>query len=86
MDQQQKLWHELETSLTALVRGIDFSVRNREIVENLIQNCEYGVALEWLYSAITECAIPMSQVQQREIERLAEKMELTLIPNPNKSV
>lgn len=70
----------LETSLTSLVGSMSTGLydKNCEILIDFIENREFGVALEWLYSIVIERNLQLSKQQQSELRQLAEFMKVDL--------
>lgn len=56
----------------------DLARRDQEILINFIENREYGVALEWLRSVIVEQPVQLTVRQAKEMQRLAELMNIKL--------
>jgi hypothetical protein len=77
---RKELWLHLEQSLTSLVNSITTGLddESREIVIDFIEDREFGVALEWLYSIIVERNLLLSEQQNHEINRLAALMKIDL--------
>ena len=78
---RNELWHELEKSLKSLVISIsstELDKHNRDLLDEFVENREYGIALEWLHSLIVERSIQLSLQQEKEIQRLAQLMEIDL--------
>jgi hypothetical protein len=80
MMDRNELWLHLEQSLTSLVNSIVTGLddKNRAILIDFIENREFGVALEWLYSIIVERNLLLSEQQDQEIKRLAALMKIDL--------
>ena len=78
---RNELWHELEKSLKSLVISIsstELDKQNRDLLDEFVETREYGIALEWLHSLIVERSIQLSLQQEKEIQRLAQLMEIDL--------
>ena len=77
---RNKAQHYLEESLTKLIGSMQANLdeTNREILINFLDNREFGVALEWLYSIVLERHLQLSEWQQLEVERLADFMGIDL--------
>jgi hypothetical protein len=77
---RNELWLHLEQSLTSLVNSMMTGLddKNRELLTDFIENREFGVALEWLYSIIIRCNLVLSDQQNHEIKRLAALMKIDL--------
>jgi len=59
---RNELWHELEKSLKSLVISIsstELDKHNRDLLDEFVENREYGIALEWLHSLIVERSIQL---------------------------
>lgn len=80
MNKRQEIWQELEKSLMSLLESLsaDLARRDQEILINFIENREYGVALEWLRSVIVEQPVQLTVRQAKEMQRLAELMNIKL--------
>ena len=80
MDDRQERWRQLEKSLTSLVGSMSSKLgdQDRELLNDFIENREYGVALEWLYSTVVEENIQLDPDQEAEIKRLAQIMDIDL--------
>jgi hypothetical protein len=76
----QQLRQELERSMTPLVESLsaELQPKDKERLIDFIENYEYGVALEWLYSIVVERSIQLTLPQQQEIQRLAQRMGIDL--------
>ena len=78
---RNELWHELEKSLKSLVISIsstELDKHNRDLLDEFVENREFGIALEWRHSLIVERSIQLSLQQEKEIQRLAQLMEIDL--------
>lgn len=75
-----RLWGELEAELTSLVDGLASAIddKNVGLLRDLIENREYGVALECLYSIVTERKVELSAEQAAACRRSAAKMGIDL--------
>ncbi len=51
---------------------------NLELLRDFVLNNEYGVALEWLHAVLHKRSISVSETQNRAIEGLATRMDITL--------
>jgi mRNA-degrading endonuclease YafQ of YafQ-DinJ toxin-antitoxin module len=73
-------WRRLGEALTNLVGSMSsqLSLRDHKLLTEFIENREFGVALEWLYSSIVENDLRPSSSQQLEIQRLAKMMDIDL--------
>jgi hypothetical protein len=73
-------WSELESALNALVDGLAAVIDDKSInlLRDFIENREYGVALEWLYSIVTERQIELSAEQAAACQKLAARMGIEL--------
>ena len=62
-----RLWDELEAALNALVDGLASMIddKNASLLRDFIENREYGVALEWLHSIVTERMILVNTLAAR---------------------
>jgi len=78
MAKRTELWAQLEISLSRLVESLALELddNNLELLRDFIANREYGVALEWLQSAIKNNPIHISPEQEKEIRHLAKIMEI----------
>jgi hypothetical protein len=72
--------------MTPLVESLsaELQPKDKEILIDFIENYEYGVALEWLYSIVVERSIQLTLPQQQEIQRLAQRMGIDLSQFENK--
>jgi hypothetical protein len=52
--------------------------KNLELLEDFIENREFAVAVEWLYSTIKERSIALSAQQQNELGALAASLDIDL--------
>jgi hypothetical protein len=79
-DSRIEHWEHLANSLTSLLRSLTDLLDSRTvgIVDEFVQNREYGVALEWLVDAISQQGIVLSAAQQQEFARLAKLMNIEL--------
>jgi hypothetical protein len=79
MDRNELRLH-LEQSLTSLVNSITTGLddENRATVIDFIENREYRLALEWLYSIVVERNLLLSEQQSHEVKRLAALMKIDL--------
>ena len=84
-DLKKSVWNkngrELEKELTLLLNGLASSVEENIFldVQDFIENREYGVALEWLYSAaVVRLKTPLSPFQAQKFTELADRMEIDL--------
>lgn len=75
-----RLWDEMEAALTSLVDGLVSTIddKNVGLLMDFIENREYGVALEWLHSIVTERKIELSAEQAAACQRLAARMGIDL--------
>jgi hypothetical protein len=81
MTARDELRRELAQSLTSLINSIsptEIDKHNRDLLGEFVDNCEFGVALEWLRSLIVERSIQLSFQQEQEIQRLAQRMKIYL--------
>jgi hypothetical protein len=81
MDARDELRRELDGSLKSLINSIssvEIDQKNRELLAELVENFEYGVALEWLRSLIVDRKIQLSPGQDQEMRRLAQRMKIDL--------
>jgi hypothetical protein len=81
MEDRDKHWAMLEAELTALLNSFASSIDTETfgLVQDFIENREYGVALEWLYLVVVvESKLPLSPLQARKIDELAGVMEIDL--------
>jgi hypothetical protein len=81
MNGRDELRRELQNSLKSLVNSIsstELDKHNRDLIDEFLENYEYGVALEWLHSLIVERSIPLSFQQEQEIQRVAQHMKIDL--------
>ena len=81
MSARDELRDELQRSLTALITSIastEIDRHNRDLLADLVENSEFGVALEWLHALIVERNIQLSSGQERELQSLAQRMKIDL--------
>jgi hypothetical protein len=71
---------KLKREMNALVQPTSgmLSDKDREIINDLIQNYEYSVALEWFCSAVTSNGLQLSPEQRAEVRRLVRVMKIDL--------
>jgi hypothetical protein len=71
---------DLDQSLKAIFASLADQIdpKNRELLEEFVENREYGVALEWFHSLVTERNIELSLVHRLEVKRLADVMKIDL--------
>jgi hypothetical protein len=80
MSSRQELWKELERRITSLIDALAPWLKEDDLVllRDFVENREYGVALEWLASIVSDRGIALGADQAREVEALAEEMKLDL--------
>ena len=81
MSARDELRDELQRSLTALITSIastEIDRHNRDLLADLVENYEFGVALEWLHALIVERNIQLSSGQEWELQSLAQRMKIDL--------
>jgi hypothetical protein len=73
-------WQQLEVSLLSLLCSVapQLKPESCQVVRDLIENREYGVALEWLTDAALAQGIRLSDSQLIEVDRMAKLMKLDL--------
>jgi hypothetical protein len=73
-------WLKLEVGLTDFLDTLKPSLDERTIVlvQEFIDNNEFGVALEWLNSVALERNIGLSTQQSQKFRELAKLMEIEL--------
>jgi hypothetical protein len=52
--------------------------KNLELLEDFIENREYAIAVEWLYSIIKERSIALSSEQKTQLSELATSLDVDL--------
>src|ERR1700674_5605390 len=67
MTNRHDLWRELEGSLASLVDSVSTKVDmdNLKLLNEFIENREYGIALEWLHGAIVDRSKQLSPQQEK---------------------
>ncbi|MEH2499816.1 hypothetical protein V1294_006295 [Bradyrhizobium sp. AZCC 1678] len=77
-DSRIERWEHLANSLTSFLSPLKGQLDSSTvgIVEEFIENREYGVALEWLIDAISQQSIVLSATQRQELVRLAKLMNI----------
>jgi len=81
MSARDELRDELQRSLTALITSTastEIDRHNRDLLADLVENYEFGVALEWLHALIVERNIQLSSGQEWELQSLAQRMKIDL--------
>ncbi len=71
---------ETERDLLSLVDELSpyLDEQNKLLLVDFVENIEYGVALEWLWSVICSRKIPLSPSQTDLVDRLAQRMKIVL--------
>lgn len=79
-DSRIERWEHLANSLTSLLGSLTDRLDSRTvgIVDEFVQNREFGVALDWLAGAISQKGIILSAGQRREFAALAKLMDIDL--------
>jgi hypothetical protein len=77
---QREHWQKLRRGILLLIEAlaVDIGEKNKEILVDFVDNREFGVALEWLYSLIRENQILLSTDQNDLIQHLADLMNIKL--------
>jgi hypothetical protein len=80
MGDRYEFWPELERRTFTLIDSLSARIdgKNLDLLRDFVENREYGVALEWLGSLVSERAIPLLPEQGREMKELAALMGLKL--------
>ena len=71
-------WMALLSALINSISSAEIDQKNRELLAELVENFEYGVALEWLHSLTVYRKIQLSPGQDQEMRRLARRMKIDL--------
>jgi len=87
MTNGRELWPSLEKGLTELLETLKPNLDGDtfEIVKDFIDNREFRVALEWLYSYLIENNVQLSSQQLQTVRGLAKLMEIDLHGQRNPS-
>jgi len=83
MADHREHWPHLRNALSRLVEELSEKLdeKNRTTILDFIENNEFGVALEWLWSLVAEHSIRLTAKQRSEIQRLASDMKIALPEN-----
>ena len=73
-------WLELRGSLISLLETLAplLDADTRELVGDFVDNREFGVALEWLHSAVLRKKISLTASQTQKFDELAALMKIDL--------
>lgn len=73
----------LEREFTRLIQDLEDKIdqTNLDLLNDFVQNYEYGVALDWLQSLIAERPISLTERQETAIQQLKRRMGLPLDEN-----
>jgi hypothetical protein len=71
-------WPELRAGLLLLVEALApvFDDDTLSIVREFIEHYEFGVALEWLHSAVIRRSISLSDAESESFRKLAHLMDI----------
>ena len=80
MAQSRDHWLELRGGLLSLLESLAplLDAKTQELVRDFIENREFGVALEWLYSAAHRLKISLTAEQAQKFDELAALMRIDL--------
>jgi hypothetical protein len=73
----------LERHCTALINGLADQIDrpDLELLDDFVQNYEYGLALETLEALIVERSVSLTEQQKSEIRQLKRQMNMSLDEN-----
>lgn len=80
MNDRHQHWSMLEREIGALLQelSISFEKQDIETLRDFIDNREYGVALEWMWSVVKRLRIQLSSSQREQFRRLSQSMGIAL--------